>query len=84
MKHTFVQPDKALEQFLGKTYNEDEDAELLLELAMFADLNNKKVKEAAMRTGFFARADIKYSRVKAMKDGRAEGSDIDSICRYHL
>ncbi len=50
-KIAFVQLDKALEQFLSKTYNEDEDLEFLLELSMFADLNNSEVKEAAMEYG---------------------------------
>ncbi len=50
-KIAFVQLDKALEQFLNKTYNEEEDLEFLLELSMFADLNNSEVKEAAMEYG---------------------------------
>ena len=50
-KIAFVQLDKALEQFLNKTYNEDDDLEFLLELSMFADLNNPVVKEAAMEYG---------------------------------
>ena len=41
----FVQLDKALEQFIFGTYNEDEDIELLGMLAMIADLNNGKVRE---------------------------------------
>ena len=47
-KVVFVQLDKALEQFLNNSYNEDEDLELLTELAMLADPNNSNVKEAAM------------------------------------
>jgi len=47
-KIAFVELDKALEQFLSKTYNEDEDYELLLELAMLRDANNENVRSAAM------------------------------------
>ena len=47
-KTAFVQLDKALEQYLNNSYNEDEDRELLLELAMLSDPNNPRVKEAAM------------------------------------
>ncbi len=43
----FVQLDVALEQFINKTYNEDENVELLTLLAMVADINNAKVVEAA-------------------------------------
>ncbi len=43
-----IQLDKALEQYLNNSYNEDEDRELLLELAMLSDPNNPRVKEAAM------------------------------------
>ena len=48
-KIAFVQLDKALEQFLDNSYNEDEDLFLLSELAMLADVNNESVKEAVMK-----------------------------------
>ena len=48
-KLVFVQLDKALEQFLNNTYNKHENYSLLVELAMLADANNEKVKEAAMK-----------------------------------
>ena len=41
----FVQLDKALEQFINCTYNEDEDIELLAMLALIADINNTTVQE---------------------------------------
>ena len=43
-----MERDKALEHFLSDKYNEDEDYELLLELAMLRDANNEKVRRAAM------------------------------------
>jgi hypothetical protein len=49
----FVQLDKALEQFLSKTYNDDEDTELLTLLAVIADINNMSVKEATLGNSFF-------------------------------
>ena len=48
-KLVFVQLDKALEQFLNNTYNKRENYSLLVELAMLADANNQKVKEAVMK-----------------------------------
>ena len=47
-KIAFVELDKALEHFLSDKYNENEDYELLLELAMLRDANNEKVRRAAM------------------------------------
>ena len=49
----FVQLDKALEQFITKTYNEDEDLELLALLAMIADINNRQVYDSAKDNKFF-------------------------------
>lgn len=42
----FVQLDKALDEFVKETYSLDEDLELLKLLAMIADVNNEKVKQA--------------------------------------
>ncbi len=40
--------DKALEQFLNKNYNEDEDLELLALFAAIADINNEQVRKELM------------------------------------
>ncbi|WP_044912613.1 PD-(D/E)XK nuclease family transposase [Butyrivibrio sp. WCE2006] len=48
----FVQLDKALEQFLNKTYNQDEDLELLAILAIIADINNRSVYDATSNSPF--------------------------------
>ena len=41
----FVQLDKALEQYLDDSYNDDEDVELLKLFAMIADINNEKLAD---------------------------------------
>ncbi len=41
----FVQLDKALELLLSKSYNEDEDVELLKLCAMMADVNNEAIAD---------------------------------------
>ena len=38
--------------FLNKTYNEDEDSDLLAVLAMIADINNEQVKERVKGSDF--------------------------------
>ncbi len=48
----FVQLDKALEMFINKTYNDDEDVDLLAVLAMIADINNDQVREAIKDSDF--------------------------------
>lgn len=50
----YVQLDKALEQFMNKSYNNDEDEELLILLAMIADINNKSVVNAAAGNEFMS------------------------------
>lgn len=49
----FVQLDKALEEYLTGTYNEDEDVELLQLLATIADINNHKVESDTEGIQFF-------------------------------
>ncbi len=49
----FVQLDKALDKFLTKTYNKDEDIELLTLLALLADPNNEAVRKATRVNEFF-------------------------------
>ncbi len=51
----FVQLDKALDMFLTKTYNEDEDVELLTLLAVLADPNNEDIKKAVYNNSFFGK-----------------------------
>lgn len=66
----FVQLDKALEQFLNETYNEDEDLELLTMLALIADPNNEKVKAAVKGLKFFENIYVdatKYSQNKEVQ-----------------
>lgn len=45
----FVQLDKALELYISKEYNEDEDVELLELFALIADINNETVIELCNR-----------------------------------
>ena len=49
----FVQLDKALDEFLNGSYEPDEDVELLKLLAMIADVNNEKVKQAISKNKMF-------------------------------
>ncbi|MCR5673717.1 MAG: Rpn family recombination-promoting nuclease/putative transposase [Lachnospiraceae bacterium] len=48
----FVQLDKALELYLSRGYNEDEDVELLKLFALIADVNNETVKREADNNKF--------------------------------
>jgi hypothetical protein len=47
-KMAFVQLDKALDEFINDTYEDDEDLELLQFLAMMADPNNVKVRQSVI------------------------------------
>lgn len=68
----FVQLDVALEQFITKTYNKDEDIELLTLLAMIADINNEVVIEAAKNSDMFKGIYEEVKRFSGDKEVQAE------------
>ncbi|WP_026529133.1 PD-(D/E)XK nuclease family transposase [Butyrivibrio sp. VCD2006] len=67
----FVQLDKALEEYLTGTYNEDEDVELLELLAMIADINNDKIKNDTEGKPFFDDIRKEVSEFSADKEVQA-------------
>ena len=66
----YVQLDKALELFLSKNYNEDDDIELLKLCALIADINNDEITNATESDTFLAdirREAIRFSRDKEVQ-----------------
>ncbi len=62
----YVQLDKALELFLSKNYNEDDDIKLLILCALIADINNDEVTNAMESDTFLT--DIRRDAIRFSLD----------------
>ena len=62
----YVQLDKALELYLSKNYNEDDDIELLKLCAMIADINNDEIINATESDSFLS--DIRQEAIRFSLD----------------
>ena len=62
----YVQLDKALELYLGKNYNEDDDIELLKLCAMIADINNEEIAMESVDDTFLS--DIRQEAIRFSLD----------------